>query len=262
MIFTLTKLAQVALSAAVAALLVSQSALGRAIHRRSEVESGSEELYGRALEVETLDGSLLDPIVIDYLDQLEIYTAAVNKTEKGTELYEELVDQTSTISSMLSFFMEDYATFVQVPDSTSTSTADIPLSTAVGEDPLPTSTAAETQDEPAPTPTPAPTATSDKPVITTVIPQSDTSVVIPASQGTTTTVTRTGAATATVSPSGKGGEEQVPRSSSTASTSTRGGFATAAGSTTEVLRNSAFQTASTSLLIPVGLAAGLLMTVL
>lgn len=189
-------------------------------------------IYRRALQAETLDGSPLDPMVVDFLDQLEVTQNAVNNTTPGTAQHDSLVQELDAVSSILTGLMNGYATLVT-------------------DQPTVTSTIAN------PAATPAPT----DPVIVTVIPQGNPSFVVLASQGTTTTIIRTITANPTATAaSGDAEEEQIPRS-----LTTKGGpVQTALGSSSDgsnVPSNDARCSPTLSrtlLLIPVGLLGALM----
>lgn len=218
--------------------------------------------YRRSLQIETLDGSVPDPLVVDYLDQYQVLKNALDKAERGTEQWLALTDETAIVSDYLSQLLQGYAIIVSVQ----------PSSTAIGGATLTVAEATTTPGTGAPTTTsvdapPTATPTSGGPVIVTVVPQENTSIVVVASEGTTRTVTRgsqtrtAASPTATEQPAGEA-EEQLPRSITTSKGAVQTAVGASAGDETRPSSDARIVTvlSSTWWIVPAGLA-GLLASI-
>lgn len=158
-------------------LLLTHAALGApygSLERRAPARSTYHNYRRRDLRIKTLDGSQVQPFLVNLLDQYEVTQKGVEAATKGTELYDNLLQHMEDVKGDLLAAIDGVGTLVSVQPAPTPTTAQ--SSTAV---PSETSTESPAKD----------------PAVT-IIPQDNPEIVVVASGGQTTTITLSPGATA------------------------------------------------------------------
>lgn len=199
-------------------LLVPQPPSVQAFVLPPESYGAAASLARRQLRAETLDGSIVEPIVVDFLDQLQYYQneLANGAAVEGSEQYRRIQDETNTVGAILSNLIEDYATIVSGPPPEETAG---PLTTLPLPEPTPTGAGGRNRqpgndDDGSPRPSRT-TSSSISTIPGTIVPQPNTSIIVIASQGTTRTITGIPLPAAPTGTAGRGGPRGDERAATT-----------------------------------------------